>query len=45
MMLIISMTTITISKETRDRLATIGAKDSTFDDIIKNLIKSWRNDS
>jgi len=39
------MTTISISKETRDRLAIIGTKDSTFDDIIKNLIKNWRNDS
>ena len=36
-----AMTTITISKETRDQLATIGTKDSTFDDIIKNLLKEW----
>ena len=35
------MTTISISKETRDRLATIGTKDSKFDDIIKNLLKEW----
>jgi len=40
------MTTISISKETRDRLAaTVGTKDSTFDDIIQNLIKSWRDNS
>lgn len=39
-----STTTIAISKIIRDQLASIGAKDSTFDDIIKNLIKSWRND-
>ena len=36
-----AMTTITISKETRDRLAIIGTKDSIFDDIIKNLLKEW----
>jgi len=35
------MTTITILKETRDRLGTVGTKDSTFDEIIKNLLKEW----
>lgn len=36
-----TMTTIAISKETRDQLAEIGNHDSTFDDIIKNLLKEW----
>jgi len=35
------MTTITISKETRDQLAKIGDHDSTFEDIIRNLLKTW----
>jgi len=32
-------TTITVQKETRDFLASLGTKDSTFDEIIQNLIK------
>lgn len=36
-------TTIAIRKTIRDQLALIGAKDSTFDDIIQDLIKSWRD--
>jgi len=35
------MTTITISKETRDQLAKVGDHDSTFEDIIRNLLKMW----
>jgi len=35
------MTTITISKETRDQLAKIGDHDSTFEEIIRNLLKEW----
>ena len=38
---IMTMTTITISKDTRDQLAKIGDHDSTFDDIITNLLKVW----
>ena len=37
-----AMTTITISKETRNRLAKFGDHDSTFDDIIQKLIKQWK---
>ena len=35
-------TTITIQKETRDSLASLGTKDSTFDEIIQNLIDRTR---
>jgi len=35
-------TTITIQKETRDSLASLGTKDSTFDEIIQNLIQRKR---
>lgn len=31
-------TTITLEKETRDRLASLGDKDSTFDQIITKLL-------
>jgi predicted CopG family antitoxin len=33
------ITTIQISKETREKLADIGKKGETYDDIIKKLIK------
>jgi len=39
------MTTITIQKETRNQLASIGSKDSTFDDIIQELIKKWNDEN
>jgi len=32
-------TSISLQKETRDKLANIGRKDQTFDQIISNLIK------
>ncbi len=32
-------TTIGISKETRNSLASLGTKDSTFDDIIQDLLR------
>ena len=32
-------TTVSISKETRDLLASLGTKDTTFEVIIQNLIK------
>lgn len=31
------MTTIRISKETRDDIATFGTKDDTYDDIVRRL--------
>ena len=34
-------TSIAISKKLRNQLASIGTKDSTFDDIIKRLLKKW----
>ena len=39
------MTSIAIHKETRNQLATIGTKDSTFDDIIQELLKKWNNEN
>ena len=35
-------TSIAISREHRDILASLGTKDSTFDDIIQELIKNWK---
>ena len=35
------MTSIAIQKETRDQLASLGTKDSTFDEIIRTLLKQW----
>ena len=34
-------TTVTISKEIRNQLASLGNKDSTFDEIIQLLLKEW----
>jgi len=34
------ITTITLSKFTRNRLARLGSKDSTFDEIVQDLINS-----
>ena len=36
------MTSIAIKKETRNQIASIGNKDSTFDDIIQLLLQEWR---
>lgn len=33
-----AMTSIAIQKETRNHLASLGTKDSTFDEIIQDLI-------
>lgn len=33
-------TTIPISKEVRDALKKVGRKDETYDDILRNLLKS-----
>jgi len=38
-------TTISIRKQTREMLASLGTKDSTFDEIIQKLIESWRNNN
>ena len=38
-MINISKTTITLSKETRNKLATLGKKDQTFDQIISKLLE------
>jgi len=35
-------TSIAIQKETRKLLAAVGSKDSTFDEIIQELIKFWK---
>jgi len=32
-------TTISLSKETRNKLALLGAKDDSFEDILKRLLK------
>jgi len=34
-------TTVTISKETRESLASLGKKDDSFDQIILKLIQVW----
>ena len=36
-----SKTTIAISKKIREQLATIGTKDSTFEEIIVQLLEKW----
>ncbi len=36
-------TTIVISKQIRNQLAAIGTKDSTFDQIIQDLLAKWNN--
>ena len=38
-------TTISVSKFIRDQLASIGNKDSTFNEIVKKLIKKWNNEN
>ena len=36
------ITTMQITKETRNGLAKLGTKDETFDDVIKKLIEHWK---
>ena len=36
-----TMTSISIKKETRNQLASLGTKDSTFDEIIRTLLAQW----
>ena len=38
-------TCIAVSKSIRDQLASLGNKDSTFDEIIQNLIKKWNDEN
>jgi hypothetical protein len=38
-------TTLVITKETRDRLASLGTKDQTFDQIISELLKKWNGEN
>jgi len=40
-----TMTSIAIKKKTRNQLASIGTKDSTFDDILQKLLQEWRNNN
>jgi len=35
-------TSIAVSRKIRDQLASLGNKDSTFEDIVQKLIKEWR---
>jgi len=37
-------TSISITKITRDQLASIGTKDSNFEDIIKELLRKWHEE-
>ena len=34
-------TSISVSKTIRNQLASLGNKDSTFDEIIRKLLKQW----
>lgn len=36
------ITTMQISRQTRDELAKLGSKDETFEDIIKRLVEHWK---
>ena len=38
-----SKTNIQVSRETRDKLAEIGRKDDTYDDIIRMLIELYHH--
>ena len=37
------LTTISVTKLTREKLAELGTKDSTFDDIIRKLLEKWEH--
>ena len=34
-------TNIQVTREVRDKLASIGRKDDTYDDIIRRLLEKW----
>lgn len=38
-------TTIVLSKSTRDELASLGGKDDSFEDIVKKLIRFWKDNN
>ena len=40
-----TMTSVANQKETRNQLALLGNKDSTFNDIIQKLIKKWNDEN
>jgi len=40
----IDKTSILLEKETRQRLMEIGNKGDTYDDIVKKLIKRWKDE-
>jgi len=40
-----TMTSIAIKKEIRNQLASLGTKDSTFNEIIQKLIKKWNDEN
>ena len=39
------MTTIVVTKETRDNLKKLGQKGQTYDDLIQELIKEWNDEN
>jgi len=39
------ITTIVVAKQTRDDLKKIGHKGQTYDDLICELIKYWKNEN
>jgi len=41
----VKKTTIAIERETRDKLAALGKKDQNFEEIIKELLKKWNEES
>ena len=38
----ITLTTVSIKRHTKNDLAALGHKGSTFDEIIQNLLQEWR---
>ena len=42
-MIMTNKTSIAIQKETRNRLAAIGTKGTTFDGIIQELLRCWKD--
>jgi len=38
-------TTISIKQKTRDEIASYGTKDTSFEDILQNLLESWRKNN
>jgi len=38
-------TTISVKPETKDQLAELGTKNTSFEDILQILLQSWRNNN